>query len=254
LGRRGGRDEPILCYVYLTLRVEGKILLQVLTLGAAISLPLPASIMFPQLDTSFLVPHYILLFEEMAEEGTPLKKPRREDIAQTNAQAEGTEATSKELTLSNNNLLNEDSSPLHGANSPSHGKKRSAGALTTPEKSLIPETGSPPPRDEIVADDSLPIDHSDDEYIPEMNLDENAPHPPLCPAVPSERSTRWLTSAQEHGAAFKLGGADLSSALNLIPGMQILFTAYVTARESVPAQWPNNFSIRSRSRLLCGRI
>jgi hypothetical protein len=173
---------------------------------------------------------------EMAEEGTPSKKPRHEDIAQTNAQVSGIEANSQELVLSNINLPQEESSPLHGAKSPSHGKKRSASALTTPEKLLIPETGIPSPQEEIDEDESPPVDQSDDEYIPPMEPDVNTPLPPACPAVPSERSIRWLTSAQEQGAAFKLGGADLSSALNLIPGMQILFAADVTARESVPAQ------------------
>ena len=78
--------------------------------------------------------------------------------------------------------------------------------------------------------------HSDDEYVPPMELDENTPLPPECPAVPSERSIRWLTSAQEQGAAFKLGGADLASAMNLIPGMKILFAAYEAARGNVPVQ------------------
>jgi hypothetical protein len=61
MGRRGGKDELVLGSVYLTLRVEGKILLQVLTFRATVTLPLPAGITFPQLNTSFHVPHLHLL-------------------------------------------------------------------------------------------------------------------------------------------------------------------------------------------------
>jgi hypothetical protein len=77
---------------------------------------------------------------EMTDEGTPSKKPRHEEIAQTSAQAVGTETNSQELVASDTNLALLEPSPLNGAQSPSHGKKRSASALTTPEK-LIPVTG-----------------------------------------------------------------------------------------------------------------
>ena len=170
----------------------------------------------------------------MADEGTPSKKPRHEEIAQSNEQAVGTGTNLKESAARNTNLALSESSPLNGAQSPSHGKKRSANELNASEK-LIPVTGSPSSQKEEQGEDNTYV-HSDDEYIPPMELNENTPLPPECPTVPSERTIRLLTAVQEQGSAFKLGDADLASALKLIPGMQILFAAYEAARGNILVQ------------------
>lgn len=81
---------------------------------------------------------YIYTHANMADEGNVMKKARH-DISK--------EATGNDLVNESLALLEQPKAPssLHGATSPSHGKKRSASALITPEKTLIPQTDSPPP-------------------------------------------------------------------------------------------------------------
>jgi hypothetical protein len=165
--------------------------------------------------------------KEMAEEGTPLKKPRHEDITQENEQVEGTEANSNMLILPININLPQE------AFSPSQGKKRPVSELNNNDqiqRNLLMHQE----QDKQTPVELEPGFPSDDECMPNSTPSE-LPLPAVCPQVPSQRSIRWLKSAQQFAGSFGLTTADLSKAVFLLPGMQQVFDQYTSARESVPA-------------------
>jgi hypothetical protein len=160
----------------------------------------------------------------MTEEGTPSKKPRHEDSAQENVQVDETEAKSNELILSKN--LPQEASPS------SHGKKRPVSELNNGPNQMNPL--SPQDQDKQTPVESDCEFSSDDECMPTSTSSE-LPLPATCPQVPSQRSIRWLKSAQKFASPFGLTTADLSKAAFLLPGMQEVFDQYLSARDNVPA-------------------
>ena len=138
-----------------------------------------------------------ITIEEMADEGMPSKKPRHEDSATDNAQTAQTGANSAELIVSIKNLPQE-------ASLPSQGKKRPVSEVNNDPKQM-----NPLPQEQ---NDQIPIESdefpSDDECMPNITPSE-LPLPEICPQVPSQRSIRWLQSAQKFAAPFGLTTADL---------------------------------------------